>query len=46
MRKVLVLLAAIGAMVFAAGCGDHCDSCHSDNYRRTQNSSSVAMADK
>ncbi len=42
MRKALVLLAAVVALVVTAGCGDHCDSCHSDNYRRTVNSPSVA----
>jgi hypothetical protein len=43
MRKFLLSLAAFGALVFAAGC-NHCDSCHSDNYRQTQTTTSVADA--
>lgn len=47
MRKFLLSLAAFGALVFAAGC-NHCgechSDCHSDNYRQTQTSTSVADA--
>ena len=46
MRKALALFAVIGALMFASGCGDHCDSCHSDAYRRTDRAPAVAYADK